>query len=355
MTGIQTISAFVLLSLLPSGVLTEAKPSSQSATGNTVPLQLDRLDPAIDAIVPKDAKLERVATGFTWVEGPVWMPGGYLFFAEITSNSIRKLTPSGDVSIFLQPSGYQGTTPYPHKEPGTNGMTLDRRGRLTIAGHAQRDVFRIESLVPGAPHTILADTYQGKRLNSPNDLVYKSDGSLYFTDPPYGLPEQPNKAYPQEQAFSGVYRIPNALSQKPGAAPAREKLQLLVSDLPKPNGIAFSPDEKFLYVSNSGPKKLWMRYTVKPDGTLTDAKVFYDASADQRPGVPDGMKVDRQGNIYSSGPGGIWIISPAGKPLAVLHTPLNASNVAWAGADRKTLYITATDSIYRIHLNIPGA
>src|ERR1700679_1175638 len=252
--------------------------ADMSVDDNTSPVKIDRLDAKIDAIVPAGAMIERVATGFTWGEGPIWIPAGYLLFADITSNSIRKLTLDCTVSIFMQPSGYKGSAPYGGKEPGSNGMTLDQKGRLTVAGHAQRDVWRLESLEPGAQVTVLADSYEGKKLNSPNDLVYKSDGSLYFTDPPYGLPTQGDDDPIKELQVSGVYRVPKALYQKPGDPPARDQLQLLVKDLPRPNGIAFSPDEKYLYVDNSQPQKLWMRYRVKEDGTLTDAKVFYDAT-----------------------------------------------------------------------------
>jgi gluconolactonase len=328
--------------------------AGEAANENTTTLKVDRLDSGIDAIVPANATMERVATGFTWVEGPVWIPAGYLLFAEITSNSIRKLTPDGKVSIFIQPSGYKGSAPYGGKEPGSNGMTLDRSGRLTVAGHARRDVWRLETLNPKGQVTVLADSYEGKKLNSPNDLVYKSDGSLYFTDPPYGLPTQGDSDPIKELPVNGVYRIPKALDQTPGAAPGRDQLQLLVKDLPRPNGIAFSPDEKYLYVDNSQPKKLWMRYRVKEDGGLKDAKVFYDASSDNRPGAPDGMKVDRQGNVYSTGPGGVWIFSPEGKPLGTILLPENGANVNWGGADRKTLYITASSSIYRVTLKVPG-
>jgi gluconolactonase len=324
------------------------------ASDITAPLKVDRLDGGLDALVPANATIERVATGFTWVEGPIWIPSGYLLFAEITSNSIRKLTPEGTVSIFMQPSGYKGSAPYGGKEPGSNGMTLDRSGRLSVAGHAQRDVWRLESLDPKGQVTVLADSYEGKKLNSPNDLVYKSDGSLYFTDPPYGLPTQGDSDSIKELQVNGVYRIAKAFYQKPGAAPARDQLQLLIKDLPRPNGIAFSPDEKYLYVDNSQPKKLWMRYRVKEDGTLTDAKVFYDATSDTRPGAPDGMKVDQVGNLYSTGPGGVWIFSPEGKVLGVILTPERAANVNWGGVDRKTLYITASSSIYRVTLKVPG-
>lgn len=320
---------------------------------DSTPLKMDRLDPSIENITPADARLERVASGFTWTEGPVWADDS-LFFADIPANCIHKWTPGKGVSTFLQPSGYKGTVPYGGPEPGSNGMTLDASGRLTVAGHAQRDVYRLESLKPGAPITILADSYRGKRLNSPNDLVYKSDGSLYFTDPPYGFRTQKDNDPDKELKVNGVYRIPHALEQKPGAAPARSDLQLLVSDLTRPNGIAFSPDEKYLYVDNSEPKKLWMRYRVQPDGSLTEGKLLYDATSDPRPGAPDGMKVDQSGNIYSAGPGGVWIFSPEGKPLATILIPEKVANLAWAGDDHRTLYIAASTSVYRVHLKIPG-
>ncbi|AXC12526.1 Gluconolactonase [Acidisarcina polymorpha] len=324
--------------------------SSSSMSAPTV----ERLDPALEAIVPDRATLEKVAGGFTWTEGPVWIPAGYLLFAEIPSNSIRKWTPGGEVSLFLQPSGYKGSSPYGGPEPGSNGMTLDERGRLTVAGHARRNVWRLEQIDSKAQITILADNYQGKQLNSPNDLVYKSDGSLYFTDPPYGLRTQKDNDPAKQLQMNGVYRIPGATDQKPGVPPSRNKLQLLIQDLPRPNGIVFSPDEKYLYVNNSEPKKIWMRYTLKADGTVTDGKLFFDASSDPRPGSPDGMKVDVQGNLYSAGPGGVWIFSPDGKHLGTIDVPEKVGNVAWGGADSKTLYITASSSVYRIALNVPG-
>ena len=321
----------------------------------STPLKVDRLDPSISRIIPAGAKLEKVTTGYGWVEGPVWAQGS-LYFAAIHSNSIRKWTPGVGASIFMQPSGYKGSAPYGGPEPGTNGMTLDAHGRLTVAGHAQRDVFRLESLSPHAQVTILADSYQGKRLNSPNDLVYRSDGSLYFTDPPYGLRTQ-SDSDPQE-GTQGERRLPHpscaGAEARIGARHAGE-LQLLISDLPRPNGIAFSPDEKYLYVDNSEPKKLWCAIACCPTATLTDAKVLYDCTSDKRIGSPDGMKVDVEGNIYSAGPGGVWIISPQGKPLGIILMPERTANVTWAGADRKTLYIAASTSIYRVRLNIPGA
>jgi len=353
----------VLIAIVTFCAVTTYEPASaaaQSPTGtkdadakNVTPLKMDRLDPSIDRIVPAGATMERVATGFKWLEGPIWADHS-LYFADIPGNRICKWTPGAGVSTFLQPSGYKGSAAYGGPEPGSNGMTLDARGRLTVAGHAQRDVYRFESLSPNATITILADSYQGKKLNSPNDLVYKSDGSLYFTDPPYGLRTQSDHDPEKQLQVNGVYRIPHALEQKPGAPPDRASLRLLITDLTRPNGIAFSPDEKYLYVNNSEPKKIWMRYRVQPDGSLTDAKLLYDATADTRPGAPDGMKVDQEGNIYSAGPGGVWIFSPDGKPLATILFPEKVANLNWAGPDRKTLYIVASSSIYRVRLKIPG-
>ena len=184
--------------------------------------------------------------------------------------------------------------------------------------------------------------------------MYKSDGSLYFTDPPYGLRTQRDDDPAKQLQVNGVYRIPGAADQKAGAEPSRAQLQLLIKDLPRPNGIVFSPDEKYLYVNNSEPKKIWMRYTVRADGTLTDGILLCDATSDKRAGAPDGMKVDQRGNLYSAGPGGVWIFSPSGKHLGTILFPEKVANVAWGGPDYKTLYVAASSSIYRISLEIPG-
>jgi len=328
-------------------------PAAAGESGSSTPLKVDRLDAAANQIIPADARLERIATGFKWTEGPVWVNDS-LFFADIPDNSIQTWTPAAGASTFLKPSGYKGAAPYGGPEPGSNGMTLDVQGRLTVAGHAQRDVYRFESLDPGAPITILADSYRGKRLNSPNDLVYSSDGALYFTDPPYGFRTQKDNDPDKQLKVNGVYRLPHALLHKAGTPPANADLQLLVSDLLRPNGIAFSPDEKYLYIDNSEPKKQWFRYRVRPDGSLTEGKLIYDATSDPRPGNPDGMKVDEQGNLYSAGPAGVWIFSPEGKPLATILVPERVANLTWAGPDRKTLYITASGNVYRVNLNIAG-
>jgi gluconolactonase len=351
------------------------------ATGlPTVAIKVERLDPALDLIVPAQPILEKVATGpgprptellrrFSWTDGPVWIPGsflsrvnavftsrhhstlretGHLLFAEISTNSIQKWTPGRGVSVFMQLRGYTGMG------PGRAGMTLDSRGRLTVADGAQRDVWRLEQVNPEAHVTVLADIYDGKQLNSPNDLIYRSDGSLYFTDAPHqqpGLEQDPDKHVP----FAGVYRVIGAEAHMSGSPPDHSKLQLLAKDLPRPNGIAFSSDEKYLYVDSSEPRKIWMRYAVKADGTITDGKVMFDASSDPRPGAPGGMKVDQKGNIYSAGPGGVWIFSPEGRHLGTLDIPERVGNVAWGNADHKTLYIAASSRIYCIKLTIAGA
>lgn len=316
--------------------------------------EIQRLDPAADKLIPTNAQLERVATGFEkWTEGPAWTRDGSLLFAVIPANEIRRWSPGKDAAVFMKPSGYTGSTPYGGPEPGSNGMTLDQDGRVSVAGHARRNVWRLESLDPKGAITVLADSYQGKKLSSPNDLVYRSDGSLYFTDPPYGLPTQSDNDPLKETPVNGVYRIPNARQQKPGAPPDRDKLQLIIKDLPRPNGIAFSPDEKTLYVADT-QKKSWMSYPVNSDGSVGQGKVLLDCSADKTPGSPDGIRVDKNGNIYGSGPGGVWIISPEGKHLATVKVPEVVSNVAWGDADGKTLYITGSTSIYRIKLSAAG-
>src|SRR6185369_12713774 len=314
---------------------------------------IQKLDPALDKIVAPDAKAERIATGFNkWTEGPVWTREGALLFAELPANNIIIWAPGREAQTFIHPSGYEGSEAFKGTEPGSNGMTLDPDGRVSVAGHARRNVWRLETLDPKAQITVLADAYEGKKFNSPNDLVYKSDGSLYFTDPPYGLPTQADDDPQKELKFNGVFRIPNARKQKPGAPPDNSKLQVIIQDLPRPNGIAFSPDEKFLYIADSG-KKVWMRYPVNKDGSVGSGTLFCDPSSDKAPGGPDGIRVDKKGNLYGSGPGGVWIISPEGKHLGTVKIPEVVSNVAWGDAGT-TLYITASTSVYRIKLKIAG-
>jgi gluconolactonase len=302
--------------------------------------RIERKDPALDAVIPADAKLEKLAGGFQFVEGPVWVPGGnYLLFSDPNANNIYRWTPDGQISVFRTKSGYAGFNVGEYHQPGSNGLTLDREGRVTINEHGNRRVTRIERT--GAV-TVLADRYQGKRLNSPNDLVYKSDGSLYFTDPPFGLPRVFGDTA-KDLPFSGVYRVKDG------------ELTLLVRDLTGPNGIAFSPDEKYLYVDNWDPaRKVIMRYQVSPDGTLSNGSVFFDVTSLPGDDAWDGLKVDERGNLYAAGPGGIYILSPEGRHLGTIVTPEHAANIAWGDADGRTLYITASTGLYRLRMNVTG-
>jgi gluconolactonase len=299
-----------------------------------------RLDPALDAIVPQNAKIEKLASGFQFTEGPVWVKeGGYLLFSDPNANTIYRWSPDGQVSVFRTKSGYTGVDIGEYKQPGSNGLTLDKEGRLTINEHGNRRVTRLEK---NGVLTVLADRYEGKRLNSPNDLVYRSDDALYFTDPPFGLPkafDDPRKELP----FSGVYCLMNG------------QLKLATKDLSGPNGIAFSPDEKYLYVGDWDEKhKVVMRYNANADGTLSNGKIFYDMTKAPGEDAIDGIKVDQQGNLYVSGAGGLWILSPEGRHLGTLVGPEHPHNIAWGDEDGKTLYLAAQTGLYRIRLNIPG-
>jgi gluconolactonase len=311
-----------------------------------------RLDPALDLLISPAARIETVKDGFGFLEGPVWVHSskpGFLLFSDIPANVIDKWTPTdGKVSVFLDKSGFSGADPGDAGVQsnngkatvilyGSNGITLDKQGRVTYCQHGDRAVMRLEK---DGKRTLLADRFEGKRLNSPNDLVYKSDGALYFTDPPYGLrklADDPKKELP----FSGVYRLANG------------KLQLLNKDFQTPNGLAFSPDEKILYVDDTASRTYW-RFDVQPDGTLANKKLLIDMSASKEAGGPDGMKIDKNGNIYGAGPGGVWVLAPNGEHLGTIQPPENPANLAWGDADGKTLYFTARTGLYRLRVNIPG-
>jgi gluconolactonase len=302
------------------------------------------LDPAFNKLVPASARVEKLGDGHKWVEGPLWnRKEGYALFSDTINNTIFKWQDGKGESVFMQPSGYTGKEPFTGSEPGSNGLTYDSQGRLVACDHGNRRVWRLEA--DGKTKTTLADKYDGKRLNSPNDLVFKSNGDLYFTDPIYGLPkgaEDPGR----ELDFCGVYRLSGD-----------GKVTLLTKELTRPNGIAFSPDEKKLYVASSDPDKaIWMVYDIQPDGTIASGKVFFDATAwakENRPGLPDGMKVDKAGNLFATGPGGVHVFSPEGKHLGTIDTGVPTSNVAWGG-DGSTLYITANTALLRVKLNTKG-
>ena len=302
---------------------------------------LESQDPRFDQLVPPTAKIEKLAEGFIWAEGPIWIrEGGYLLFSDVPTNAVYKWKAHQGVTEFLKPSGYTGTIPR-GGEPGSNGLTVDSQGRLTLCEHGDRRVARLEK---DGRKTTLADRYEGKRFNSPNDLVYKSNGDLYFTDPPYGL-EGKEKDPKKELPFQGVYRL------KPNG-----ELTLLTGDLTFPNGLAFSPDEKTFYVAVSDPDKaVWMAYNVNPDGTLANGRVFFDATtlAKSKKGLPDGMKVDRAGNLFATGPGGVLVFAPEGKLLGTINTGEPTANCNW-GNDGSVLYITANHFLCRLQTKTKG-
>lgn len=297
-----------------------------------------RIEKSLDAIVATDAKVEKLADGFQFTEGPVWHPDGYLLFSDPNTNVIYRYEPlSRNVSIYLTKSGYSGADIGDYHQPGSNGLALDADGRLLVCQHGNRRVIRHEAK---GPTTVLADNFKGQKLNSPNDLVIKSDGTIYFTDPPYGLPKNYADAK-KETKHQGVYRIRNG------------QTELLSTDLGGPNGLAFSPDEQYLYVANWDirdiyhTKSLW-RYEVVPDGTLKNGRVFFDFNFTDDDEALDGVKVDNEGNLFVSAPGGVWILSPEGKYLGKIICPERPANMAWGDADGKTLYLTAHTGLYKI-------
>jgi gluconolactonase len=317
-----------------------------------------RLDPALDALVSPDAKVELVKGGFGFTEGPVWVQknGGYLLFTDIPGNVIYKLTPQdGKASVHLYNAGYNGPDIWrwgglqnngrertdPQFEEfamiGADGLTLDRQGRVIIATFAGRSLMRLEK---DGKRTVLADRYEGKRFNGPNDVVVKRDGAIYFTDT-YGGLRLRDKDPRKELEYNAVFMWKNG------------KLTLLIKNMPNTNGLAFSPDEKYLYVNGSRDNYV-KRYEVLPDGTLANGQMFIDLSKETERGITDGLRVDLKGNLYETGPGGVWVISPDGKHLGTIRAPEQATNIGFGDADKKTLYIAARTSIYKIRVNTPG-
>ena len=313
----------------------------RAASSEPVEIGIERDSAEFDAIVPTDLVAERVAGGFEFTEGPVWSEDGALLFSSPNTNAIYRLDPElGRVTVFRSKSGYTGVDVGRFTQPGSNGLTFDPEGRLLVCQHGNRRVIRVN---PHGDTTVIADSYAGKRLNSPNDLVCRSDGTVFFTDPPFGLPEMfddPDKELP----FSGVFAAEDG------------EIRLVTDELEGPNGLAFSPDERYLYVGNWDPnRKVVMRYEVGTDGArLGDGEVLFDMTDAPGEAAIDGIKVDSAGNLYVCGPDGIWVISAAGERLGFLELPEEPHNLAWGDADGRSLYVTALTSVYRLRLGIPG-
>jgi gluconolactonase len=301
--------------------------------------RVERLDAGLDALVAADAKIEVLASGFTWTEGPVWVQddnGGHLLFTDIPRNSIFRWTAASGIELFMSPSGYTGVSFY-GLEPGANGLAIDPKGRLVACEHGDR---RLSVLTEGGGKLTLVDRYEGKRLNSPNDLCFDSAGNIYFTDPPYGLPERADDPR-RELDFCGIFRLDPT-----------GKLTLLSKQLARPNGIGLSPDEKTLYVAQSDPElPIWMAFPIQDDKGLGEGRTMYNAKEQMKefPGLPDGLAVHPGGTIFGSGPGGIYVLTPEGKLLGRLITGGRVSNCALT-PDAAWLYITADSQLCRIAL-----
>jgi gluconolactonase len=308
-----------------------------AAAADTVSTRIERMDPALDAIIAPGTTIERVASGFKFTEGPMWREGR-LWFSDLRDNKVFAVNPSGKVELLIERAG--GLDPFPADSYlGSNAMATDKDGSVLLVQQGGRKIVRLDAQLK--PTTLL-ERYQGKKLNSPNDLVFAADGSLWFTDPPFGLPGM-DKDPAKELPFNAVYRYANG------------KLEAMIKDLSLPNGLAFSPDGKTLYVANFGPERFVNAYDVGPNGAVSNARTLIKYAADERrPGGPDGLKVDSAGNVWTTGPGGIRIITPRGKVLGQLVLPEVAANLAFA-EQGKVAYITASSSIYKLALRTPGA
>lgn len=302
---------------------------------------IERLDADLDKLISSEAKVEIVAQGFTWSEGPLWVEDkNMLLFSDVPEDKVYKWTEEKGAEVYLTPSGFTGekTT---SNERGANGLTFDDEGSLVLAQHGDRRIALMDASIdsPKAVYTSIADKFEGKRFNSPNDVVMHN-GNFYFTDPPYGLgkgADDPEKEIP----FQGVY-----------CAFADGKVKVLVDSITRPNGIAFSPDGKYLFIANSDPEKAkWYQYELNDSSAVVSGKVFYDATSNAvtEKGLPDGMKIDSKGNVYASGPGGVWIFNAAGKILGKVKLEGPASNTALS-EDEKTLFITNDGNLIRVKM-----
>jgi len=310
--------------------------------GETTPT-IRRLSPKLDRIIAPDAQVEIIASGIKWAEGPVWVPqdGGYLLFSDPPANLMRRWSRKDGVSVFLDPSGIGGLDPKLVREAGSNGLGLDHQGRLLIANSGGRSIDRLD--LATKQRTVIADRYQGKRFNSCNDLTVSRAGAIYFTDPPYGFAQ--GDASPLKEAKqNGVYRWT-----------ARGGVQLISGDLARPNGIALTPDEKRLIVSNSDPAdRRVVVFDLGPDGLSTGpARMFLDARTIRGAGNPDGMKIAADGTVFCAAPGGMWILTPEGEQLGVIEHGAPIANCCF-GEGGRTLFMTGNDRVLRVPLRING-
>lgn len=303
---------------------------------------IERIDPALDNLVNPDAKVEVIAEGFDWSEGPLWLESqNILIFSDVPKNTVHQWSEEKGLSVYLKPSGYTGNASPYSREEGSNGLTLNNEGKLVLCQHGDRKVSLMDAPLdaPASKFVPLADNYEGKRLNSPNDAVFRSNGDLFFTDPPYGLPNNVEDST-KEIPFQGVFKATGGV------------LTLLTDSVTRPNGIAFFPGEKTLLVANSDPNKaIWYAFDLQENDSLTNARIFYDATENAKTdkGLPDGLKIDNQGNVFATGPGGVWIFNSDGKLLGKIRIPEATSNCAFS-PDQKTLYITADMYIVRVKL-----
>ena len=308
--------------------------------------RIERLAPGLDALIDPHAPIEKLAEGFTWSEGPAWVrrDGGYLLFSDVPANRMHRWSERDGLSVFLEPSGLAGPVPSSLREAGSNGLIPGRGNTILMADSGSRAIARLD--LATRRKTMLAERYQGHRFNSPNDLVLARNGTIYFTDPPYGLAGLDASPL-KEQPVNGVYRLdPNG------------QVTLIDGTLTFPNGILLSPDGRTLYVSNSDPHRaIWMAYRLDARGGVLTRRVFADVTgqvAQDRPGLPDGMAIDRNGNLFASGPGGIFVIDPAGRILGRIETGTAIANCTFGGADGRTLYLTSNHMLARVRTRTAG-
>lgn len=337
LVALASLAVTAMLPAAPAPITSNPAPYPKDAKAS-----IERLDPALDAILDAGAVIEHLGAGFNWSEGPIWVPAqGALLFSDVPENRVYRWKDGEGISVFLEPSGFTGTQ-YNGRERGANGLTLDAQGRLVLCQHGDRRVARLAA--DGKSFETVVDKIEGKRFSSPNDLCYDRAGNLFFTDPPYGLPADTK----QETDFHGVYRLGTD-----------GKLTVIARDMTRPNGVALSPDERTLYVGSTDGGEPWLKaYALNADGTVASSRIFFDGSALMKAGRRggfDGLKVDASGNVWATGPGGVVIVSPEGKHLGSILTGRATANCAFGDPDHMTFYLTADDALLRVRTKVKGA